>query len=228
MPLLIRLLILVLAPVALHAAESRIADTRWQLVEIQSMDDTTHLPLDPSRYTLAFEADGSVVIQSDCNRATGSWASQGSKLTIGHLSATGAVCAPGSMDEVYRAQFEWVRSYIMKEGHLFLATMADGSIIEFEPLRLPLATTVLGEDVRTDNAAAMQEIVLTRLFDRYADRHGIDVSDEEIDRYVEYMQREMRATGLTAEDDLTADEAAQAKRMRRDMGRVMIRRWKPA
>jgi hypothetical protein len=27
-----------------------------------------------------------------------------------------------------------VRSYVMKDGHLFLATMADGSIIEFEPV----------------------------------------------------------------------------------------------
>jgi len=26
----------------------------------------------------------------------------------------------------------WVRSYVLEGGHLFLATMADGSIIEFE------------------------------------------------------------------------------------------------
>jgi hypothetical protein len=30
-------------------------------------------------------------------------------------------------------QFEWVRSYVVEGGHLFLSTMADGSIIEFEP-----------------------------------------------------------------------------------------------
>jgi hypothetical protein len=32
------------------------------------------------------------------------------------------------------AQFPWVRSYVTKDGGLFLATMADGSIIEFEPM----------------------------------------------------------------------------------------------
>jgi hypothetical protein len=31
-------------------------------------------------------------------------------------------------------QFQWVRSYVLENGNLFLATMADGSIIEFEPL----------------------------------------------------------------------------------------------
>jgi hypothetical protein len=34
----------------------------------------------------------------------------------------------------YLAQFPWVRSYVMKDGRLFLATMADGSIVEFEPV----------------------------------------------------------------------------------------------
>jgi len=36
-----------------------------------------------------------------------------------------------------------VRSYVMKDHHLFLATMADGSIIEFEPLA-GLESTDLG------------------------------------------------------------------------------------
>ncbi len=33
----------------------------------------------------------------------------------------------------YLAQFQWVRSYVMEGGHLLLETMADGSIVEFEP-----------------------------------------------------------------------------------------------
>jgi hypothetical protein len=45
-----------------------------------------------------------------------------------------AMCSPGSLADRYLAEFQWVRSYVMKDGHLFLATMADGSIIEFEPV----------------------------------------------------------------------------------------------
>ena len=36
----------------------------------------------------------------------------------------------------------------------------------------------------------------------------------------------MRAEGLTAEDDLSPQEAAQVEQMRRNMGRSMIRQWK--
>jgi len=59
-----------------------------------------------------------------------------------------------------------------------------------------------------------------------AKEHGIEVSDAEIDLYVESMRRGMRAKGLTAEDDLSPEEATQIEQMRRDMGRAMIRQWK--
>jgi len=90
----------------------------------------------------------------------------------------------------------------------------------------PLAATVLGEEVRTEDAAEMQAIVLGRLFDRFAEQQGISVTDAEIDAFVEHMRRGMRAAGLAAEDDLSPDEAGQVDDMRRDMGRAMIRQWK--
>jgi len=85
-----------------------------------------------------------------------------------------------------------------------------------------LAATVLGEEVRTGDAGEMQQIVLTELFDRYAELHGVEVSDAEIETDVEAMQRGMRAKGLTAEDALPPEEAAQVEQM----GRAMIRQWK--
>ena len=199
----------------------------WQLVEVVSMDDRVDAPDDRSLYTVAFNADGSVQIRADCNRGTGSWTSNApGQLQFGDIAATQALCLPGSLHDRFMAQFPWVRSYVMRDGHLFLATMTDGSIIEFEPVELPLAATVLGEAVRTSDPGEMQEIVLTRLFDRYAEQQGIEVTDAEIDAFVGNMRRGMRAEGLTAEDDLTAEEAAQLEQMRRDMGRAMIRQWK--
>ena len=50
------------------------------------------------------------------------------------LAPTEAECAEGSIHRKYVSQFQWVRSYVLENGHLFLATMADGSIIEFEPM----------------------------------------------------------------------------------------------
>lgn len=92
--------------------------------------------------------------------------------------------------------------------------------------RTALAATVLGEEVRTGDAGEMQERVLSRLFDRYAEQQGIEVSDAEIDAYVEHMQRGMRAMGLTAEETLSPEEADQVRQMRRAMGRALIRQWK--
>jgi hypothetical protein len=90
----------------------------------------------------------------------------------------------------------------------------------------PLAATVLGEEVRTSDARELKETILTRLFDRYAEKHGIEVSDAEIDAYVVSVKRGMHAMGLTAEEALSPEEAAQVEQMRRDMGRAMIRQWK--
>jgi hypothetical protein len=52
-----------------------LADTRWRLVEFQSMDDATGTtrPSDPSLYTMDLRGDGTVAMRLNCNRATGSW-----------------------------------------------------------------------------------------------------------------------------------------------------------
>jgi len=111
------------------------AGTTWQLVKIQSMDDSVFTPRDRSHYTLTFAADGKMLLRADCNRGGGTWSSPGpSQLQFGPIATTRMKCAEGSLSERYLAQFEWIRSYVMRDGHLFLATMADGAIIEFEPL----------------------------------------------------------------------------------------------
>jgi hypothetical protein len=120
-----------------------------------------------------------------------------------------------------------VRSYVLKDGHLVLATMADGSIIELEPAGAgPSAATVLGEEIHTPVAAEMQAAILTRLFDQYAAEQGIEAEPAEIDAFVENLRRGMAAKGLTAESELTPEEAAELHAMRRDMGRAIIRQWK--
>jgi len=115
-----------------------LADTDWQLVEILSMDGASFKPQDRSHYTLTFAADGKMLLRADCNRGGGTWRSQGpSQLQFGPIATTRMKCSPESLSERYLAQFEWVRSFVMRDGHLFLATMADGAIIEFEPMGAP-------------------------------------------------------------------------------------------
>jgi len=211
------------------AAASVLAGTSWQLVKIMSMDDSVDEPEDGSPYRLEFKVDGSASIKADCNRGSGSWTSaQPGQLQFGPIAATMAMCPPGSLSEKYLAQFEWVRSYVLKDGRLFLATMADGSIIEFARMSraAPVAAIVLGEEIHAADAGELQDAVLRRLFDWYAVQKGITVADGEVDAFVTGMQRGMAAAGLAAEDDLTPEETAQVDAMRREMGRAIIRQWK--
>lgn len=214
-------------PIEQPSVQSALIGKTWRLVGVMSMNDTESIPDDRSRYTLRLQADGSVQIRADCNRAMGNWSSAAAgKLRFGPLAATKAMCPPDSLHDTYLAQFPWVRSYVMKDGNLFLATMADGSIVEFEPAPLPVAATVLGDDIHTDDAREVQEVIIGTLFDRYAEQHGISVTDAELDAYLDKLRRGMRAHGLTAADDLSPEETVQAERMQRDMGRAMILRWK--
>lgn len=122
------------AGAATGAATGGLGGTSWQLVKIMSMDDSVYTPGDRSLYTLAFGSDGSLTLRADCNRGAGGWSSEAAgQLRFGPIAATQALCPPGSLHDRYLSQFEWVRSYVIENGHLFLATMADGSIIEFEP-----------------------------------------------------------------------------------------------
>jgi para-nitrobenzyl esterase len=116
------------------AMQQELAGTSWRLVAIQSMDDRTYSPEDRSKYTVAFGADHSLTVRADCNRGRGTWQSAGpGQLGLGSLALTRAHCGEAWLHDRYVADLGHVRSYVLRDGHLFLSTMADGSILEFEP-----------------------------------------------------------------------------------------------
>lgn len=104
-------------------------------MKFQGSDDATLTPDDKAKYTIAFETDGHVRARLDCHRGRGTWKSSGpNQLQFGPLALTRAVCPPGSMHDRLAKDRMFVRSYIIKDGHLFLALMANGGIYEFEPM----------------------------------------------------------------------------------------------
>ena len=110
--------------------------TSWQLVKFQGGDGTVLTPDDKAKYTLAFAPDGVMTARIDCNRARGGWKSSGpGRLEFGPMAATRAQCPPGSLHDQIMKQLPYVRSYVVKGGHLFLSLMADGGVYEFEPVR---------------------------------------------------------------------------------------------
>jgi heat shock protein HslJ len=132
----------ILSACATTQSESKpaeLAGTSWQLVAFQSMDDsqgTTTID-DPAKYTLTLNADGKAALRLDCNRGAGSWESTPSadgssgQLTFGPIASTRAFCPPPSMGEKLARDLNHVRSYLIKDGKLYLSLMADAGIYEW-------------------------------------------------------------------------------------------------
>lgn len=122
-------------------SEKPLADTNWRLAEIQSMSDAvgTVRPDDPSLYTMRLNGDGTVNMRLNCNSASGTWSAvsndngQSGQFEFGPLAMTRALCPPPSLDEQIAAQSEFVRSFLLKDGRLYLSLMADGGIYAWEP-----------------------------------------------------------------------------------------------
>lgn len=119
-----------------------LAGTGWRLVAIQSMDDaqgTTRIA-DPTRYTIRFEPGGTARVRLDCNRGFGPWEAapngpEGGSLQIGLVASTMMLCPEPSLGERVGQQLGFVRSYLIRDGRLNMALMADGGLLVWEPER---------------------------------------------------------------------------------------------
>ncbi|HXU87333.1 MAG TPA: META domain-containing protein [Methylomirabilota bacterium] len=134
----------VLRPVSASSGRSSVSSSRelagtsWQLVTFQGGDDTRLTPDDRAKYTIQFAAAGRFFTRVDCNRGQGTWKSSGlNQIEFGPLALTRAQCPPGSLHDQIVKQWGNIRSYVIRDGHLFLALIADGGIYEFEPMPQP-------------------------------------------------------------------------------------------
>ena len=112
-----------------------LAGTSWQLIGFQGSDGTTLTPDDRTKYTIDFGDGGQLTTRVDCNRGRGTWESNGpNQLQFGLLALTRAQCPPGSLHDHIVSQWGNVRSFVIRDRHLFLSLMADGGIYEFAPM----------------------------------------------------------------------------------------------
>ena len=117
------------------APAPKLVGTTWQLVKFQGGDGTTLTPDDKSKYVIELSPTGQLTARIDCNRGRGTWKSSGaSQLELGPLALTRAKCPEGSLHDRIVKQWTSIRSFVIKDGHLFLSLMADGGIYEFEPI----------------------------------------------------------------------------------------------
>jgi para-nitrobenzyl esterase len=111
-----------------------LAGTAWRLVRFQGGDGATLTPDDREKYACESHRDGSLSARIDCNRGHGTWKSSGNQLELGTMALTRAMCPPGSLHDRIVMDLSYVRSYVIKDSHLFLSLMADAGIYELEPI----------------------------------------------------------------------------------------------
>lgn len=111
------------------AAPNPLGGSAWQLVELQSSDDTigTVRPEHPSRYEMRLNGDGTAAFRLDCNRGAGRWESTApNQITFTPIAMTRAACLTGSLDTRLARELGYVRRYLLEGDRLRLIMMADG------------------------------------------------------------------------------------------------------
>jgi heat shock protein HslJ len=173
---------LLLAVLPTFSAATELAGTSWQLVAIQSMDDAqgTTKVADPGHFTLEFGRDGRAALRLDCNRGNGDYkvtpvgdGSSGS-LSFGPVATTRAMCPPPHLDQRVARDLPYVRSYLLKDGKLYLSLMADGGIYEWAPQQAATVAAAADTDRSVKPVRFAKGKTATVIKDRIVGRHYID------------------------------------------------------
>jgi heat shock protein HslJ len=109
--------------------------TMWGLHSILLVDGTILAPDVRDRYTLLLGADGSALLQVDCNRAVGRFDLDGQQLAFAPFAISRAFCPDGDLETPYVTRMQGVARYTFAEGKLVLATANEDALLFFEPLR---------------------------------------------------------------------------------------------
>jgi heat shock protein HslJ len=100
------------------------------------MSDGTRIVADaPERYTLQFGSDGRASVRADCNRGSGSYALEGSKVSFGPIASTRAMCPPGSKDNDFLKGLQQASGHLVEGDDLVLTLKFDSGSMRFTALR---------------------------------------------------------------------------------------------
>ena len=107
--------------------------TVWQLNTIAKRDGDITIN-DPSRYTVAFNADGTLNLQADCNVGGAAYTTgDGNMLTITPGPMTLAFCGAGSLDQIFIGGLTNAMSYRLENGNLIIDMLYESGSMVFSP-----------------------------------------------------------------------------------------------
>ena len=94
-------------------------------------------PVDPTKYTVEFLPDTSVVAQVDCNRGKGKFKMDGRRIAIGPLAITKMACPEGTLDAKFVQQLEAARHIFFRGDTLYMDLFADSGTMRFSQMAEP-------------------------------------------------------------------------------------------
>jgi heat shock protein HslJ len=103
----------------------------WTWQETQYNNDTETVVEEPERYTLQFQANGSVSIKADCNQVGGTYTADGSSLSIALGPSTMAACPPDSLADEYLLGLTGAASFVFDGQDLIINIMMDAGNMRF-------------------------------------------------------------------------------------------------
>ena len=110
-------------------ATASLSDTAWQWQSTRRPDRASTTAADPTRYTIAFEADGSLRVRADCNTVLGAYSLSGSALTITLGPSTLVGCPSDSQADQFVADLSQVATYALAGETLQLGLRAGGQML---------------------------------------------------------------------------------------------------
>lgn len=114
-------------------ATGELVGTVWQMNMIAKTDGNITFN-GPDRYTVAFNADGTLNYQADCNVGGGTYTTgEGGALTIMLGPTTLALCPPGSLDQIFLGGLTNAMSYRMEDGGLLIDMLYESGTMMFSP-----------------------------------------------------------------------------------------------
>lgn len=114
-----------------------LSEQPWEWRSTDHADGTSTAAADATRYTIAFQSDGSAVIRADCNTVLGSYSANGSQLSIKPGPSTLVGCPPDSQADEFVAGLAQVTSFALTTDNMLELGLGGGGQMLLAPHPLP-------------------------------------------------------------------------------------------
>lgn len=115
----------------------------WEWTSTTDSAGATTTVANPAQYTIQFQANNNYTGRADCNTLNGTYAINGSALTINPGATTLVGCPAGSLADQYTTQLFAAETYFMQGTELTISLKANAGVMHFRQQGAPSNAAVL-------------------------------------------------------------------------------------